>query len=161
MSWKLPLAFTLDSGQSKELEVELELDRWKEKRGLEDGYLYLNEVGTSTVRRIPYVFAMKKPVYPIAEGVEVNQGKGDRQLEISVYLPFGADSAKFSLYDSDSLVYICDLAETKDVKRGVFKQIVTIPKGISSKYYDIVTEVEKDQHKLDLINTINLQFQLK
>ncbi|WP_139892081.1 MULTISPECIES: S8 family serine peptidase [unclassified Bacillus (in: firmicutes)] len=161
MTWKLPLAFVLEGGQKKKLEVQLELDNWKEKSELDDGYLYLNEAGRNKVRKIPYIFAMTKPDYPIAEGVEVVQEKGDRKMEISVYLPFGADSVRFTLYNADSLLYIKDLVEVKGVKRGVLKQKVDLPENILSNYYEIVTEVEKDHQKVVLKNTNYLKFQLE
>ena len=161
MSWKLPLAFTLEGGQKKKLEIQLELDDWKEKRELDDGYLYLNEVGGSKIRKIPYIFAMKVPKYPMAEGFEAVQTKGERKMEVSIYLPFGADRVRFYLYDSDLLLYISDLADIKDSKRGILKQSVLLPEFISSKYYEIVTEVEKDQQKVELRNTIHLKFQVE
>ncbi len=161
MTWKLPLAFDLEGGQKKKLEVQLELDNFKEKSELEDGYLYLNEAGRNKVRKIPYIFAMTQPEYPIAEGLEIVQKKGERKVEISIYLPFGADSVRFTLYNSDSLLYIQDLAEKKDIKRGVLKLNITIPENIPSNYYEIVTEVEKDHQKVVLKNTNYLIFQLE
>ena len=161
ISWELPLAFTLLGGQKKELEIKMELDDWKEVRELEDGYLYLNEAGKSKVRKIPYIFAMENPKYPIAEGFEVDPVKGGQKMDLRMYLPFGADAVRFSLYDSDSLLYIRDLADERDIKRGLFTKRIPLPDKISSNYYEIVTEVEKDNQKLVLKNTIYLQIQLE
>ena len=113
------------------------------------------------MRKIPYIFAMENPKYPIAEGFEVDPVKGGQKMDLRMYLPFGADAVRFSLYDSDSLLYIRDLADERDIKRGLFTKRIPLPDKISSNYYEIVTEVEKDNQKLVLKNTIYLQIQLE
>lgn len=150
VKWNLPLGFSLSPGEKKLFDISLNLHAWKTKRALEDGYLELKE-GSKNIR-IPYIYAMKKPDYPIAAGFGVQQEDKEKKLKLELYLPEGADDVKFSLYDADSLLFIKDLASYEKVKEGMFRRKVPIFKIPNSFNYYIIAEVRKGRKKVVLKN---------
>ncbi|WP_455675107.1 S8 family serine peptidase [Pradoshia sp.] len=146
ISWRVPRLFSLGPGEKKIADITIELDDWMDKVSLKDGYLKMYEDGEEI--RIPYLLAMKEPNYPIGRGLEAEYNEDLRAIEVSIYLPFGADEVEYSLYEYDSLIFVDEIGLYKEVKKGLFKRKIYLSKGFSSNFYEFVTKLKKGGKEL-------------
>lgn len=146
ISWRVPHLFSLGPGERKIADFTIELDDWMDKVALKDGYLKIYEDGEEL--RIPYLFAMKEPDYPIGRGLEAEYKEDSRTIEVAIYLPFGADEVEYSLYEYDSLIFMDQIGLYKEVKKGLFKRKINVSKDFPSNFYEFVTKLKKGDKEL-------------
>ncbi|WP_420491618.1 S8 family serine peptidase [Neobacillus drentensis] len=131
LRWRLPLGFTLEPKQSKDVTVELTVDPALFKGKVQDGYLSL-QAGAAKVQ-IPYLYVLEEPNYPRVMGFDFGEGDHPGQYKYEVYLPGGAEEFGIALFNPEDYRFIGFLDTGTNLKKGqiekVLKEEQLPPKG--------------------------------
>ncbi|WP_010531580.1 S8 family serine peptidase [Lentibacillus jeotgali] len=118
MTWRLPQSFTLEKGETKKLQVELDVNSRQIEEGLHQGWLTLN--GENQKFHLPYLFINKTADYPRAMGFQFSlKPFSDDMYTYQFYLSEKAESVAVTLYNPDTLMYERTLLRRDDVKVGL------------------------------------------
>jgi minor extracellular serine protease Vpr len=120
LDWRLPLSFTLEPHQTKDVTVELTVDPLEFKGKIHDGYLKL-QAGAATVR-IPYLYVLEEPNYPRVMGFDFAQGDKPGQYRYEVYLPGGAEEFGIALFNPEDYRFVGFLDTIANVKKGLIRK---------------------------------------
>jgi minor extracellular serine protease Vpr len=135
LRWELPLSFTLQPGESKEIIVRAILKTQLKDEMLIDGHLILME--NSKPYSIPYLFAVGEPNYPRVMGFVAVPGDSNRTMRYQVYLPGGAEEFGVALFDSETLKFIALVDQKRNVGRGYIENEVNLPYKRKSSIYAV------------------------
>ncbi|MCM3116167.1 S8 family serine peptidase [Neobacillus sp. MER 74] len=124
LHWRLPLSFTLEPKQTKDITVELTVDPNVFMGKIQDGFLKLH-AGTATVR-IPYLYVLEEPNYPRVMGFDFTNGDRPGQYRYEVYLPGGAEEFGIALFNPEDYRFVGFLDTITNVKKGLIHR--DIPK---------------------------------
>ena len=124
LHWRLPLSFTLEPKQTKDITVELTVDPNVFMGKIQDGFLKLH-AGTATVR-IPYLYVLEEPNYPRVMGFDFTNGDKPGQYKYEVYLPGGAEEFGIALFNPEDYRFVGFLDTITNVKKGLIHR--DIPK---------------------------------
>ncbi|WP_026568214.1 S8 family serine peptidase [Bacillus sp. UNC41MFS5] len=124
LHWRLPLSFTLEPKQTKDITVELTVDPNVFKGKIHDGYLKLR-AGAASVR-IPYLYVLEEPNYPRVMGFDFTNGDKPGQYRYEVYLPGGAEEFGIALFNPEDYRFVGFLDTITNVKKGLIRR--DIPK---------------------------------
>lgn len=120
LKWRMPLSFTLEAGEKREVEINMTVDPKAFKRKIHDGYLTLH-AGSQNIR-IPYLYVLEEPNYPRVMGFDFAVGDEKGTYQYEVYLPGGAEEFGIALFDPDSYQFISFLHTKRDVGKGLLKE---------------------------------------
>ncbi|MBT2734841.1 S8 family serine peptidase [Bacillus sp. ISL-7] len=120
LEWRLPLSFTLEPKQTKDITVELTVDPQVFKGKIHDGYLRL-QGGGATVR-IPYLYVLEEPDYPRVMGFDFAEGDKPGQYRYEVYLPGGAEEFGIALFNPEDYRFVGYLDTITNVKKGLVRK---------------------------------------
>lgn len=120
LSWHLPLSFTLQPKQSKDITLELKVNPQVFKGKIHDGYLRLN--AGSTMIRIPYLYVLAEPGYPRVMGFDFAEGDKPGQYRYEVYLPGGAEEFGIALFNPEDYRFVGFLDTITNVKHGLIRK---------------------------------------
>jgi minor extracellular serine protease Vpr len=124
LTWRFPLAFTLEPKETKDIAVELTVDPQLFKGKIHDGYLRL-QAGTQAIVQIPYLYVLEEPGYPRVMGFSFVEGDKAGQYKYEVYLPGGAEEFGIALFNPEDYRFVGYLDSSTNVKKGlVRKQIL-------------------------------------
>jgi len=122
VSWKLPLSFTLQAGETKKLPITMRLDRHVVSKKLQDGIIEMTAGGKKM--HIPYLYVLEEPSYPRVMGFELTKdSKG--KYEYEVYLPGGAEEFGIALFNKENLTFVQFLDWKKNVGKGLLKKKIS------------------------------------
>jgi minor extracellular serine protease Vpr len=124
LHWRLPLSFTLEPKQTKDISVELTVDPNVFKGKIQDGFLRLH-TGAAIVR-IPYLYVLEEPNYPRVMGFDFTHGDKPGQYRYEVYLPGGAEEFGIALFNPEDYRFVGFLDTITNVKKGLIHR--DIPK---------------------------------
>ncbi|PFP30956.1 peptidase S8 [Bacillus sp. AFS073361] len=124
LHWRLPLSFTLEPKQTKDITVELTVDPNVFMGKIQDGFLKLH-AGAATVR-IPYLYVLEEPNYPRVMGFDFTNGDKPGQYKYEVYLPGGAEEFGIALFNPEDYRFVGFLDTITNVKKGLIHR--DIPK---------------------------------
>lgn len=125
LHWRLPLSFTLEPKETKDITAELTVDPQVFKGKIHDGYLKLH-AGAATVR-IPYLYVLEEPNYPRVMGFDFMVGDKPGQYRYEVYLPGGAEEFGIALFNPEDYRFVGFLDTMINVKKGLIQK--DIPNG--------------------------------
>jgi len=117
LHWRLPLSFTLEPKQTRDITVELTVDPNVFKGKIHDGYLKL-QAGAAAVR-IPYLYVLEEPNYPRVMGFDFTNGDKPGQYRYEVYLPGGAEEFGIALFNPEDYRFVGFLDTITNVKKGL------------------------------------------
>ncbi|MBT2726632.1 S8 family serine peptidase [Bacillus sp. ISL-75] len=120
LEWRLPLSFTLEPQQTKDITVELTVDPQVFKGKIHDGYLRLQAGGASV--RIPYLYVLEEPDYPRVMGFDFAEGDKPGQYRYEVYLPGGAEEFGIALFNPEDYRFVGYLDTIPNVKKGLVRK---------------------------------------
>ncbi|QIZ05785.1 S8 family serine peptidase [Priestia megaterium] len=120
LEWRLPLSFTLEPQQTKDITVELTVDPQVFKGKIHDGYLRLQASGASV--RIPYLYVLEEPDYPRVMGFDFAEGDKPGQYRYEVYLPGGAEEFGIALFNPEDYRFVGYLDAITNVKKGLVRK---------------------------------------
>ncbi|WP_440446423.1 S8 family serine peptidase [Neobacillus bataviensis] len=123
LEWRLPLAFTLEPKQTKDVTVELTVDPALFKGKVQDGYLSL-QAGAAKVQ-IPYLYVLEEPNYPRVMGFDFGEGDQPGQYKYEVYLPGGAEEFGIALFNPEDYRFIGFLDTGTNLKKGQLEKVLT------------------------------------
>lgn len=119
ISWRMPLSFTLQGGETKKIPITMRLDRHVAQEKLQDGIIEMIVGGKK--RQIPYLYVLEEPNYPRVMGFELTKNRKERRYEYEVYLPGGAEEFGIALFDKENLTFVQFLDWKKNVGKGLLK----------------------------------------
>ncbi|WP_160724190.1 S8 family serine peptidase [Bacillus sp. USDA818B3_A] len=151
VSWRFPLSFTLKSGESKEVSVELQIDPHVFNRKIHDGFLQL-QAGSKQIQ-IPYLYVLEEPGYPRVMGFDFAYGDRPGEYRYEVYLPGGAEEFGIALFNPEDYRFIGYLDTITNVKKGQLRKIITKEQLPASGTY-LVKVFAKKAGKEDFIETM-------
>ncbi|SFE09731.1 minor extracellular serine protease Vpr [Lentibacillus persicus] len=118
LTWKLPLSFTLEGGQTKKLAIELTVNQKQIDEGIQQGWLTLNE--GDKPYHLPYLFVNRTAAYPKAMGFDFSlEAFSNDTYSYQLYLPDPAESIEVALYHPQTLMYEQTLIESENVQVGL------------------------------------------
>ncbi|MEH7480421.1 S8 family serine peptidase [Neobacillus drentensis] len=123
LEWRLPLSFTLEPQQTKDITVELTVDPQVFKGKIHDGYLRLQAGGASV--RIPYLYVLEEPDYPRVMGFDFAEGDKPGQYRYEVYLPGGAEEFGIALFNPEDYRFVGYLDTITNVKKGLIRKDIS------------------------------------
>lgn len=118
--WTFPFSFTLDPGEKKEVEMELEVEPGFFKKKIYDGYVALN-AGSKTIQ-IPYIFVLEEPDYPRVMGFDFGEGDKPGSFRYEVYLPGGAEEFGIALFHEEDFRFAGFLDSGRNMKKGLIRK---------------------------------------
>ncbi|KAB7671832.1 S8 family serine peptidase [Bacillus sp. B1-b2] len=120
LDWKLPMADTLNAGETKTLPISIEINSDYFQKELQDGTICV-WTGNKSVQ-IPYLFVISEPDYPRIMGFDMVRKEENTDLyEYETYLPTGAEEFGIALFRDDTLQFVQYLDWKRSVKRGTIK----------------------------------------
>ena len=122
LKWRFPLAFTLDSGRSQDVKIELEVDPAQLKGKIHDGYLTIH-AGSNPIQ-IPYIYVLEEPNYPRVMGFDFKDGDQVGTYRYEVYLPGGAEEFGIALFNPDDFRFVGFLDTNHNVKKGLIERVI-------------------------------------
>ncbi|TFJ92262.1 S8 family serine peptidase [Lentibacillus salicampi] len=118
LTWHVPLSFTLDKGETKQLPIGLSINSTQVDEGVHQGWLTLNQ--DDTQYHLPYLFVNKTADYPKAMGFDFSLKPFSNDMYgYQLYLTDQAEHIDVMLYNPDTLMYERTLLETDDVQVGL------------------------------------------
>jgi minor extracellular serine protease Vpr len=151
LTWRFPLPFTLEPGQTKDVSVELAVEPALFKGKIHDGYLRLN-AGTKTMR-IPYLYVLEEPDYPRAMGFDFGEGDKPNQYRYEVYLPGGAEEFGIALFNPEDYRFIGFLDTGRNLKKGLIEKEISAEQLPAEGTY-VAKVFAKKANKEDFIETM-------
>lgn len=118
--WHVPMPFTLQAGEKKTVEIQLEADPPLLQEKIQDGAFIIHTEGKDI--RIPYLFVLEEPDYPRVMGFDFGAGDRPETYRYEVYLPGGADEFGIALFDPDTQRFIQFLDWKRNVAKGLLQQ---------------------------------------
>jgi minor extracellular serine protease Vpr len=122
IKWELPLPFTLQPDETKEVQIKMSVDPLLFSKKIYDGYLSINEGSNKT--RIPYLYALEEPDYPRVMGFEFGFGDKEKTYRYEVYLPGGAEEFGIALFHPGNYRFIGYLDWSRNVSKGMIQKVV-------------------------------------
>lgn len=120
LHWKFPLAFSLEPGERREVEVELAVEPEFFRKKIQDGYVVLAADGAKI--RIPFVYVLEEPDYPRVMGFELTKGDQPGTYRYEVYLPGGAEEFGIALFTKADYRFVGYLDSERNVKKGLIRK---------------------------------------
>lgn len=118
LTWKLPMNFTLDKGETKKLSIELAINQNRLDTGIHQGWLTLNQGEAQYY--LPYLFVNESADYPKAMGFDFSfEAFSDDTYRYQLYLPDPAESISVQLYHPQTLMYEQTLLESENIQVGL------------------------------------------
>lgn len=151
LEWRLPLAFTLEPKQAKDITVELAVDPALFKGKVQDGYLSLN-AGSAKIQ-IPYLYVLEEPNYPRVMGFDFGEGDSPGQYKYEVYLPGGAEEFGIALFNPEDYRFIGFLDTETNLKKGQIQKELA-PEQIPPKGTYLAKVFAKKAGKEDYIESM-------
>ncbi|MGN1387923.1 MAG: S8 family serine peptidase [Bacillus sp. (in: firmicutes)] len=152
LNWHLPLSFSLQPNEKREVEIGLSIDMKELEKGMYDGYLEVRE-GAKTLY-IPYLYMKEEPNYPKIMGFQFGDGDDTDSYRYEMYVPCGGDEMLIALYDYSSLRFkgFLDYSTPapsgfvqKEIPRnrlpepGLYHAIISIKKeGVSKELQEVI-----------------------
>ena len=124
LEWKLPLTFTLQPGEQKEVVLVMTVNPEQLTKKIHDGHLIMKEASNEI--RIPYLYVLEEPDYPRVMGFEFGNGDREQTYRYEVYLPGGADEFGIALFDPDYYKFVGFLDTKRDVSRGMIQKEIAV-----------------------------------
>ncbi|WP_328703157.1 S8 family serine peptidase [Alkalihalobacterium elongatum] len=150
VQWKVPFSFQVPAGESKEVEVVMDIFPAVLKEGIHHGDIIVK--GGNEDIRIPYLFFIEEPDYPRVMAFNFERGDSVTSYRYEMYLPGGATEVGIALYDPDTFEFISYLDAKKDIGRGLLEvelEGVELPNGV----YKALVFAEQDG-KEDTLETM-------
>jgi minor extracellular serine protease Vpr len=123
LSWRFPLSFTLEPGESRDIKIELEVEPQALKGKIHDGYLEVH-AGSTTIQ-IPYIYVLEEPNYPRVMGFDFKEADQPGKYRYEVYLPGGAEEFGIALFNPDDYRFVGFLDSHQNVKKGLISKEIT------------------------------------
>lgn len=124
LKWKLPVTFTLQPKQKREVEVELTVEPSFFKKKIQDGYLVLN-AGNEEIQ-IPYIYVLEEPDYPRVMGFDVGEGDKPGTYRYEVYLPGGAEEFGIALFKKEDYRFVGFLDYGRNLGKGMHTKEIDV-----------------------------------
>ncbi|GAB4074804.1 serine protease Vpr [Barrientosiimonas marina] len=139
LRWDLPLAFTLDEGESATIPIGLTVHANPLDKGIHQGWLRLEQ--DKKTYQLPYLFINETADYPKAMGFDLTVKPFTRgTYAYQFYLTDPAESVDVALYHPQTLVYDRTLFHTSDVQTGLNKgQLDESELGEPGQYVAVIT----------------------
>ncbi|WP_436374137.1 S8 family serine peptidase [Cytobacillus sp. BC1816] len=126
INWEIPMAFQLNPGDKKKVEIKMSADPTLLKKKIHDGYL-LMKAGAESIR-IPYLYVLEEPDYPRVMGFGLGKGDKPGTYRYEVYLPGGAEEFGIAMFDSESLRFMGFLDWKRNAGKGQLLQEIPADK---------------------------------
>ncbi|WP_079506310.1 S8 family serine peptidase [Mesobacillus jeotgali] len=117
IEWELPLSFTLQPDETKEIEVGMKVTPERLDEKIHDGTLVIDDGKSMT--RIPYLYVLEEPDYPRVMGFGFAPADSGAAYRYEVYLPGGAEEFGIALFDPDQFRFIGFLDWGRKLKKGM------------------------------------------
>lgn len=117
LTWRFPLTFVLQPGESQDVKLELEVDPSELQGKIHDGYLTVH-AGASAIQ-IPYIYVLEEPNYPRVMGFDFKEGDQPGHYRYEVYLPGGAEEFGIALFNPDDYRFVGFIDSDQNVKKGL------------------------------------------
>jgi minor extracellular serine protease Vpr len=151
LHWRLPLSFSLEPGQSRDLTIELQVDPKLLKGKIHDGFL--NIVAGKDTIQLPYIYVLEEPNYPRVMGFDFKDGDNPGTYRYEVYLPGGAEEFGIALFHPDDYRFVGFLDTNWNVKKGMLTNEVSVENLPKPGAY-LVKVFAKKAGKEDFIETM-------
>jgi minor extracellular serine protease Vpr len=151
LHWRLPLSFSLEPGQSRDLTIELQVDPKLLKGKIHDGYL--NIIAGKDTIPLPYIYVLEEPNYPRVMGFDFKDGDIPGTYRYEVYLPGGAEEFGIALFHPDDYRFVGFLDTNWNVKKGMLTKEVSTENLPEPGVY-LVKVFAKKAGKVDFIETM-------
>ncbi|KON86114.1 peptidase S8 [Sporosarcina globispora] len=126
INWEMPMAFQLNPGEKKKVEIKMSADPTLLKKKIHDGYLQI-AAGAESIR-IPYLYVLEEPDYPRVMGFGLGKGDKADTYRYEVYLPGGAEEFGIAMFNSESLRFMGFLDWKRNVGKGQLLQEIPADK---------------------------------
>ncbi|GGE81912.1 S8 family serine peptidase [Priestia taiwanensis] len=141
--WNVPRTVEVNPKEKKRVKLIVSISPTKEKKNIVEGFIHIAE-GTKE-RRVPYALLVGEQTYSRVMGFRFGKKKENYQYE--VYLPEGADELIVALYDPYTFTYIRTLDTQRNVKRGVVKRTISVPKDEAKGVYKVIVFARKNNRE--------------
>jgi minor extracellular serine protease Vpr len=148
MNWHLPMSFTLEPGEVRQVEIQLEVDPSTFTEKIQDGFLYVN--ANSETIHIPFIYVLEEPDYPRVMGFEIARGDKEETLRYQVYLPGGAEEFGIALFNPEDYRFIGYLDWARNVGKGYLEKEISLKAVPDSGVY-VAKIFAKKANKEDMV----------
>ncbi|WP_316570569.1 S8 family serine peptidase [Neobacillus sp. YIM B06451] len=150
LAWKLPLPFTLGTGEEKRVHLTVTADPSVYKGRIVDGALLLQADGKPI--RIPFILALTEPDYPRVMGFAMGEGDRPGVFRYEVYLPGGADEFGIALFRQNDFRFVGFLDYGRKIGKGMLKREIN-PAALPEPGIYIVKVFARKAGKEDFFET--------
>ncbi|MFD2446779.1 S8 family serine peptidase [Bacillus sp. CGMCC 1.16607] len=151
MTWHLPMSFSLQPGEKRSVDIQLEVDPTNFKEKIQDGYLKVN--ANSKKISLPFIYVLEEPDYPRVMGFEIGAGDKENTLRYQVYLPGGAEEFGIALFDPEDYRFISYLDWDRNVKKGMLEKELSLNQAPKQGVY-LAKVFAKKSNKEDMVETM-------
>jgi len=155
LDWSLPLAFSLQPNEKKEVEIGLSVDAKGLEKGMYDGYLAVHE-GVKTLY-IPYLYMKEEPNYPKIMGFQFGDGDEMNSYRYEMYVPCGGDEMVIALYDYSSLRFKGFLDYSSPAPSGFIQKEIPKTHLPEPGLYHAVISIRKEGRSKELQKVIEIK----
>ena len=155
LDWSLPLAFSLQPNEKKEVEIGLSVDAKGLEKGMYDGYLAVHE-GVKTLY-IPYLYMKEEPNYPKIMGFQFGDGDEIHSYRYEMYVPCGGDEMVIALYDYSSLRFKGFLDYSSPAPSGFIQKEIPKTHLPEPGLYHAVISIRKEGRSKELQEVIEIK----
>jgi minor extracellular serine protease Vpr len=148
MNWHLPMSFTLEPGEVRKVDIQLEVDPTTFTEKIQDGFLYVN--ANSNKIHIPFIYVLEEPDYPRVMGFELARGDKEGTLRYQVYLPGGADEFGIALFNPEDYRFIGYLDWGRNIGKGYLEKEISLKQVPNSGTY-VAKVFAKKADKEDMV----------
>ncbi|RID82395.1 peptidase S8 [Mesobacillus zeae] len=120
LQWQLPMAFELEPGSKKRVEIRMNVEPAEFKGKIHDGAIFLNSASGKV--RIPYLYVLEEPDYPRVMGFDFAPADKSGSYRYEVYLPGGAEEFGIALFDPDNFQFRGFLDWDRNVAKGLLQR---------------------------------------
>jgi minor extracellular serine protease Vpr len=117
IDWELPMSFTLEPKESKDVELAMVASPSLLKDKIHDGALIIDD-GKNKIS-IPYLYVVEEPDYPRVMGFDFAPADNGEAYRYEVYLPGGAEEFGIALFDPDQYRFVGFLDWGRKLEKGM------------------------------------------
>ncbi|GAA0605321.1 serine protease Vpr [Virgibacillus siamensis] len=155
--WHLPLSFTIPSGETRKVPVELSVNSSLLDNGIHQGWLTLKQ--DDKTYELPYLFINQTADYPKAMGFGFSlKPFSNEKYMYQMYVTEPAESVEVNLYNPDTLIYDRTFLKMEDVEAGMVKgHLKKSELGKPGKYHAVITvhlkngQIESHQTEVTIV----------
>ncbi|MBH0230588.1 S8 family serine peptidase [Halobacillus yeomjeoni] len=146
VTWRMPSSVSLSPGQSKQVDIHLQLSKTFVEEGIHEGFVTIR--AGKDVYHIPFLYMKETADYKKVSGFELTKSMNtNHQLQYRFYLSENIERIKVALYRAGTMFHQGEIFKAENLKAGMNKGVISSDGTNLQGTYIAVVTVENNKEE--------------